>query len=257
MPKLDLSGASINFEIWGEENQQNIVLVNGHTRPLNDFRTLGKNLVQEGWRVVAFDNRGSGLTSFAGPFTMQDMVHDLKSVIEQLASPDSALLGISMGGMISMQYAAHFGRALRSLVLVSTTAHYRHFLPSLKQWPDDEDGILKELSRYVNADFFAKNQVMMRSMAKAMAKSFSQSQGKSEGAKWQRQSTRNFDFISDLPLIAAKTSIIHGEVDAIIDVAAAHELHQHIPQSSLHVLSGLGHLLLVEGFQQLKEIILR
>lgn len=60
MPKLEVTGAGLNYEIWGGENARSVVLVNGHLRPLNYFRTLGKNLIQEGWRVVVYDNRGSG-----------------------------------------------------------------------------------------------------------------------------------------------------------------------------------------------------
>ncbi len=257
MPKLEVTGAALNYEIWGGENARSIVLVNGHLRPLNDFRTLGKNLVQEGWRVVVYDNRGSGQTTYESAFSMSDLVIDLAMVIDQLAGGTCALLGISMGGMIAMQYAINYAASLQSLILISTTAHYQHFLPGLQVWPTDEAGILQALSRYVNPDFFTRNQVLMRSMAKQMAKSLTQPQGKNEGTKWQRQSTRNFDCVKHLPTIQTPSTIIHGERDEIIAAAAAQELQMLIPNAELHILKGLGHLLLIEGFQELKKIVMQ
>lgn len=89
----------------------------------------------------------------------------------------------------------------------------------------------------------------MRSMAKQMAKSLTQPQGKNEGAKWQRQSTRNFDCVKHLPTIQTPSTIIHGERDEIIAAAAAQELQMLIPNAELHILKGVGHLLLIRAFR--------
>jgi len=44
-----------------------------------------------------------------------------------------------------------------------------------------------------------------------------------------------------LPRIAVPTTILHGDGDQLIDVAAAKVLHQQIPDSTLTVFPGMGH----------------
>lgn len=55
-------------------------------------------------------------TTYESAFSMSDLVMDLAMVIDQLAGGSCALLGISMGGMIAMQYAINYAASLQSLI---------------------------------------------------------------------------------------------------------------------------------------------
>lgn len=250
MPTLAVENAVLNYEQWGDETAPPVVLVNGHLRPLNDFRSLGKQLTQQGWRVVAFDNRGAGLTRYEGAFDLATMVSDLDHIVKRVASECCPVLGISMGGMLAMEYAAEQPAFLKSLVLVSTAAHHRHFHLPVKIWPAAEDDILEVLRSYVAPRFFESNQVLLRSMAKQMAKSFKDAD-KSQGAALQRQVTSEFDCVAKLPLVSVPATVIHGSIDRVIAVEAAYELDAYLGECQVRILPEVGHLLLVEAFAQL------
>lgn len=75
------------------------------------------------WQVRALDLRGHGDSAWVDPpaYTYEDYARDLAEVIEKLDLRDFVLVGHSMGGMVSLVYAAtHPGRVAR-LVIVDTT----------------------------------------------------------------------------------------------------------------------------------------
>ncbi len=81
---------------------------------------------QIGWlanarRVIALDVRGSGRSKAAtGPWTTADMAADVRAVVAQAAAHRPTVVGISMGGMIALQYAADYPGELERLVVYAT-----------------------------------------------------------------------------------------------------------------------------------------
>jgi len=51
-----------------------------------------------------------------------------------------------------------------------------------------------------------------------------------------------YDQVPDLGRITMPTAIIHGASDRIVPAEEAYALHAAIPDSSLHVLDGIGHV---------------
>jgi 3-oxoadipate enol-lactonase len=256
MPLLEVPSAQLHYEIWGEDAQPTIVLVNGHTRPLNDFRTLGKSLVAAGWRVVAFDNRGSGRTIYEGSFSLHDMVDDLYAVTTQLCPTPPVVLGVSMGGMIAQSFACQRAKAISALILISTAPHSRYFTGRVKKWQENADEILAQLRFYVSSDYFGRNDVLMKSMAKQMSRSFAEA-AYAEGARLQREATQAFDCEAALLELRVPTLILHGSKDEILHPDGALQMNRAIAGSQLVIQQGHGHLLLVEDFSGLSESILR
>lgn len=77
----------------------------------------------EDYRVLALDQRGHGDSEWAAPpdYSYRRYAADLAEVVEKLDLRDFVLVGHSMGGTVSLEYAAtHPGRAGK-LVVVDTT----------------------------------------------------------------------------------------------------------------------------------------
>jgi pimeloyl-ACP methyl ester carboxylesterase len=72
------------------------------------------------YRVIALDQRGHGESSWAGPggYGIGEMTLDLDAFVAALGLKTFDLVGLSMGGMVAMDYAGRRPGALGRLVIV-------------------------------------------------------------------------------------------------------------------------------------------
>ena len=112
MPKQRVGDIDIYYEVHGS-GPQTLVMVRG----------LGSNLcawyeqtpvLARHFRTVVFDNRGAGRTDKPdAPYSMRQMAADTVGLMDALAIDRAALLGISMGGMITQEFALNYPGRLR------------------------------------------------------------------------------------------------------------------------------------------------
>ncbi len=236
--------ASIYYETHGESGEW-VTLINGHTRTIRDFKMFTKKLIASGFRVLLIDNRGAGETQTSFPFTLEDIADDIHDIWEELNIDKSHVLGISMGGMISQILASEYKDSVKSLVLISSSAD-DGFLTDVasSDWGSTQESIENKLSNYFAKNFYKSNKLLVASMAKVMLKK--QNGGFDEGAYLQRQAINEADLAGIQDKIDCPTLILHGNEDAIIDVAAALDLEKKIAHSRALIFDGIGHLLLAE-----------
>ena len=249
MPQLNLPNVTINYEVWGDSNLKTITLLNGHTRPLTDFRMLSRRLVEKGFKVVVLDNRGAGETVSHEVFTLLDMAHDVISLWDHLAIEKASLLGISMGGFIAMTLAGRYPDRVSKLFLVSTASYEGGIVSDGRSWDSGETEVEKKLARYFSPAYAEKNRLVLESMAKQIAKGITHGSFLA-GSKAQRDAIRGFDARPLLPALSVPTVVIHGSEDVITPLTQAEHLNQLIPGSILNILPGAGHLLLAERPQE-------
>jgi pimeloyl-ACP methyl ester carboxylesterase len=74
----------------------------------------------DSYRVLALDQRGHGESGWAGAghYGIEAMTEDLRTFVAALGLRDFALLGLSMGGMVAMDYAGGRPSELAALVIV-------------------------------------------------------------------------------------------------------------------------------------------
>jgi pimeloyl-ACP methyl ester carboxylesterase len=175
--KIDLgNGIQLHVEIGGNENHPVVLLIMGLGAQLlywPDF--FCKSLIDQGFRVIRFDNRDIGLSSkirhqgprlntlkmmgrFAiglknqgAPYNLYDMAEDIALLLERLNIEKAHVIGASMGGMIAQILAAKHPEKVEKLGLLFTSNN-QAFLPppfpkqlfSLISRPasNDEDGII-------------------------------------------------------------------------------------------------------------------
>ena len=99
------------------------MLVNGLADDLETWTGQVPALLEAGYRVLSFDNRGIGLSDKPlGPYTTAMLAADAKALVDQLQVTDFHLLGVSMGGMIAQEYALAYPDDLLSVTLACTYA---------------------------------------------------------------------------------------------------------------------------------------
>ncbi len=73
-------------------------------------------------RVVSYTHRGHGDSVHTTSYSLDELVGDLESVVEQLQLAPMHLLGHSMGGVVALRYALAHPDPLASLILMDTFA---------------------------------------------------------------------------------------------------------------------------------------
>ena len=122
MSTTTVNGISINYKLEGD-GPETVVLVNGLADDLESWGYQTAALLEAGFRVLSFDNRGVGESDKpAGPYTTKLFAHDTKALVDELGLSDFHLLGVSMGGMIVQEYALAHPGDLLSLIPACTYA---------------------------------------------------------------------------------------------------------------------------------------
>jgi pimeloyl-ACP methyl ester carboxylesterase len=81
---------------WGDGDRV-VVLIHGVMSDSNNWRRVGPALAERGYRVVAVDLRGHGLSPRADDYTIDLMADD---VLESVPASPELVIGHSLGGMI-------------------------------------------------------------------------------------------------------------------------------------------------------------
>ncbi len=119
MPKAEVAGREFHFERAG--SGEPLLLIQGMSGTHVSWGEPFKGALEENFDVIAFDNRGIGLSGpVDGPFTIVEMAEDTAALLGELGLESAHVVGISMGGMIAQELALAEPGLLRSLTLGCT-----------------------------------------------------------------------------------------------------------------------------------------
>ena len=106
----------------GGETRPVLLCVHGSAANAHWFDYVAAGLRAD-YRVLSLDQRGHGDSAWAldADYSYERYALDLAGVVEQLAYDDVVLVGHSMGGMVSLKYAATGPSQISKLVVVDTT----------------------------------------------------------------------------------------------------------------------------------------
>ena len=118
---IELRGLRFHYRDWAAKTPGAPVLVllhglSGHARSWDAFAEA----MTDRYRVLALDQRGHGETAWAAAdkYGVEDMADDLEAFVKGMGLKAFHLLGLSMGGMVTMEYAGRRPQELARCVLV-------------------------------------------------------------------------------------------------------------------------------------------
>jgi pimeloyl-ACP methyl ester carboxylesterase len=248
MPTVSVADIEINYTIDGD-GRETVVLINGLADDLSTWELQVPALVEAGYRVLRFDNRGIGATSKpAGPYSSAQLAADTKGLVDALGISRFHLMGVSMGGMIAQAYALAYPDDLVSLTLACTYAAPGPFCARMfAMWGDlapvlGVPFVMRDVTLWAfTVDFFRNREDELAEFETAMR----YLDMPVHAYLAQLAVIQNHDTTAELANISVPTLVLAGEQDILIPVALSEELHKAIPDSRWRTTRG-GHACLWE-----------
>ncbi len=119
---VEAGGVRLHYLDYGTPGRPPILCVHGGAAHAHWFDFFAPRFTAD-YHVRALDLRGHGDSAWMDPpaYRYQLYASDLAEVIDKLALRDLILLGHSMGGMVSILYAAAYPDRVRVLIIVDST----------------------------------------------------------------------------------------------------------------------------------------
>jgi pimeloyl-ACP methyl ester carboxylesterase len=113
---LDLGGLNFHYTDWGGDGPPLVMLhgLSGHARTWDHTAAA----LSGTYRVLALDQRGHGDSDWAPQYGFGPMAGDLLAFLDALALGEVTLMGLSMGGLVSIVFAAAHPERVRRLVIL-------------------------------------------------------------------------------------------------------------------------------------------
>ena len=243
MPTASVNGIDIAYALEGEGDRV-VVLVNGLADEKETWAYQTPALLEAGYRVLTFDNRGVGATSKpAGPYTSELLADDAKALVDELGLTDFHLMGVSMGGMIVQEYALKYGSDLKSVTMACTYAAPGPFCSRMfSLWEDlapvmGVRAVMRDVTLWAfTLDFFRTREDELAEFETAM-KFIDQPL---PAYLAQLAVIQQHDTTARLGQLAVPSLVLAGEEDLLIPTALSHDLHELVPGSEWATTAG-GH----------------
>jgi len=220
-----------------------LVLVHGAAESGRVWQPQVEGLADE-FTVVAWDEPGAGRSAdVPEEFGLADYAACLAAVLEALGLGPAHVAGLSWGGTVVLELYRHHPEHVATLILVDSYAGWKGSLPeaevrarvagmreALAAPAAEFDPTLPGLFAAGPPPEFAG---LMEEMAAAV---------RPESVRTQLSVMAGADQRDLLPRIAVPTLLIWGEADVRSPLGVARQLEEAIPDTTLVVLPGAGHL---------------
>jgi pimeloyl-ACP methyl ester carboxylesterase len=276
--QVSANGVRIEVDIHGPDSGEPLLMIMGLGMQLIAWpEGLVDELVAQGFRVIRFDNRDVGLSQpfdelglpniplaallhtlrlpVKAPYQIADLARDAVGVLDALGIARAHVCGASMGGMIAQHLGFAHAARVKSLTLMMTTSGHRG-LPSEslkvrramlsrpRPAATPEQKLENILDHYValygvigSPGYPAEPQALRERIAHGVKRAYRPQAVARQLVAIAADAHR----AERLARITAPTQVLHGEADALIPVAAAHDLARRIPGARLETLAGWGH----------------
>lgn len=125
MSDVLINGIRLHYQVFGEGLP--LVLAHGYGATLDMWSEQIEPFSRK-YRVVVYDTRGHGRTEAPrdwASYTVDDYVEDQRQLMDHLGIDAAYVGGLSMGGMIALQFALAYPERLKALLLCDTAASNR------------------------------------------------------------------------------------------------------------------------------------
>lgn len=260
----------LEWEARGPDDGEAILLVMGLGAQMIAWRDgFCDLLVDHGYRVIRFDNRDAGLSTFtdapaptfadmaaaavrgarhrAVSYTLSDMAADAMAVLDDAGVDRAHVVGVSMGGMIAQTMAIEHAARLHSLTsIMSKTGAPLSGLPTtkvlrkvLQPTPTEREAAIRyEMER---AEVTCGPLLDREAMAEFLADAYDRSPNRTGMAHQLTAIFASGDRTRALRRVTVPSLVIHGRADGLVRLSGGVATARAIPGADLVVYQDMGH----------------
>jgi len=250
MEKVTIKGLDINYERKGEGTP--LLVLHGWGASSESWQKVQENL--SGFELIIPDLPGFGESDDPPePWTIKDYLNFIQVFIEKLNLDEFYLVGHSFGGSLAVKFAITAPDKVKKIILIDSAGikpKPKLMVRALKFMARKGKGLasllvgplshFKESSKELfyklieNTDYGSSNEVMKETM-KNIFDYYTKTDNK------ELSSEQRGKFISDLEKVKNQTLLIWGEEDKIIPLEYGKVFNKKINNSTLKIISDVGH----------------
>ena len=285
----ETNGVKIFYRDYGPKDADPILLVHGLGAQLVHWpEHLINFLLDNNLRPITFDNRDAGLSSrfkkkpsivlgylryffrlpIKSEYTLNDMAKDGIDVLDHLDISKAHILGTSMGGMISQIICAKYPNRVKTFTLIASTAsipgpfngatkEVREMMVSRSQSTNPTmDEVYQRELKWVGLIGMQGKNIDTPKFREDTINNFNRIKDVKDGYGYARQLTAilsSKNRIKKVKSIKAKTLLIHGKFDPVLNVKNSYFMNKLIANSELIVIPNMRHLIEEEILNQFKD----
>ncbi|MGB1513565.1 MAG: alpha/beta fold hydrolase [Gammaproteobacteria bacterium] len=285
----ETNGVKIFYRDYGPKDADPILLVHGLGAQLVHWpEHLINFLLDNNLRPITFDNRDAGLSSrfkkkpsivlgylryffrlpIKSEYTLNDMAKDGIDVLDHLDISKAHILGTSMGGMISQIICAKYPNRVKTCTLIASTAsipgpfngatkEVREMMVSRSQSTNPTmDEVYQRELKWVGLIGMQGKNIDTPKFREDTINNFNRIKDVKDGYGYARQLTAilsSKNRIKKVKSIKAKTLLIHGKFDPVLNVKNSYFMNKLIANSELIVIPNMRHLIEEEILDQFKD----
>lgn len=272
MPNIAANGSTIEYEEFGERTAPPLLLIMGlGAQMILWHEDFCRQLAARGFRVIRFDNRDVGKSSWfehlgvpdltavmtaaltrqpvRAPYLIRDMAADAVGLLDALEIDRAHIVGASMGGMIAQAVAIDFPSRVRTLTSIMSSTGNPDLPPPqpeamralLAPPPTNRAESLERavtVFRTIGSPGFPFDEADVRERA---ARSFDRGFNPAGLVRQLAAIMASGSRRQALQSVQVPALVIHGKDDPLVPLAAGEDTAAALSAAHLLVIDGMGH----------------
>jgi 3-oxoadipate enol-lactonase len=257
--KAIVNGAWLHYVVQGETNALPVVFLHGfpfsHRMWTDQIALTAKTC-----RAIAYDIRGHGSSDVGdGQYTIEGHVDDLVGLMDFLQVGKAVLVGLSMGGYITLRALERNPERFLAAVLCDTRSEADTNEGKIRRFSGMKtvkmQGASAFADTFVRAVFAEESFANFPQAVQLIHNTISTTPALSIAGTLLALASRT-DTTEGLRNITVPTLILVGENDTLTPPSAARSMHERIRGSMLHIIPGAAHMSNLENAQLFNELLL-
>ncbi len=218
-------------------------------------------LLKSEFRVITYEIRGHHRTNMGrvGAYTMQDLVNDLRQLLDHLNIKKCSIIGHSIGGIIASMYAAQYPESVDAIVLVNSSPNKFEEKDLEKHFKTRQIAITQGIhalhEHILKAEDEAKDILTDKRYSEFFRDVFTKTSVEGFAAATIALYTVPGNVIDKLRSAKCKVFAIVGSDDEVF-MRLLKEAKEQLPEMELRVLDGADHWVIIEKPKKMYDILM-
>jgi len=224
-----------------------------------------KSFVDDGYQVIRYDNRGTGLSDWLedfddeNPYSLIDMASDAVSTLDALQIEKANIIGVSMGGMIAQELVINHPQRVQSLTSIMSSGNiFDQNIPPISSQvaydlikiaikysliSSEKNRIKLHLASRIILRGEASHQLNIKELSERVLYNIRERKGYNPNASKQHQMavSKSGSRYDELKNINTPTLIVHGTNDLFIPIEHGEKCVKLIPNADSLWIDNMGH----------------